>query len=245
MKTLLLSLREISKSYGEKNRKVKVLDNISLDIYDEFTSIIGPSGSGKTTLLKIIAGVEKPDTGEIKQYTKDLRIGFVFQFPTLLPWETVLENVTLPLIANGVSREKAREIAEKYLGLVGLSGFEDFYPHELSGGMRQRVNIARALAIEPTILLLDEPFSHLDPLTAENLRSEILDIWLSGATTVRSIILVTHNVDEAILMSDRIIILTPRPARIAKIINIDLPRPRDRRSVEFQKIEDLVYEYIS
>ncbi|MCC6062610.1 MAG: ABC transporter ATP-binding protein [Desulfurococcales archaeon] len=245
MKTLLLSLREISKSYGEKNRKVKVLDNISLDIYDEFTSIIGPSGSGKTTLLKIIAGVEKPDTGEIKQYTKDLRIGFVFQFPTLLPWETVLENVTLPLIANGVSREKAREIAEKYLGLVGLSGFEDFYPHELSGGMRQRVNIARALAIEPTILLLDEPFSHLDPLTAENLRSEILDIWLSGATTVRSIILVTHNVDEAILMSDRIIILTPRPAKIAKIINIDLPRPRDRRSVEFQKIEDLVYEYIS
>jgi len=245
MKTLLLSLREISKSYGEKNRKVKVLDNISLDIYDEFTSIIGPSGSGKTTLLKIIAGVEKPDTGEIKQYTKDLRIGFVFQFPTLLPWETVLENVTLPLIANGVSREKAREIAEKYLGLVGLSGFEDFYPHELSGGMRQRVNIARALAIEPTILLLDEPFSHLDPLTAENLRSEILDIWLSGATTVRSIILVTHNVDEAILMSDRIIILTPRPAKIVKIINIDLPRPRDRRSVEFQKIEDLVYEYIS
>ncbi|NAZ13356.1 MAG: ATP-binding cassette domain-containing protein [Desulfurococcales archaeon] len=245
MKTLLLSLREISKSYGEKNRKVKVLDNISLDIYDEFTSIIGPSGSGKTTLLKIIAGVEKPDTGEIKQYTKDLRIGFVFQFPTLLPWETVLENVTLPLIANGVSREKAREIAEKYLGLVGLSGFEDFYPHELSGGMRQRVNIARALAIEPTILLLDEPFSHLDPLTAENLRSEILDIWLSGATTVRSIILVTHNVDEAILMSDRLIILTPRPAKIAKIINIDLPRPRDRRSVEFQKIEDLVYEYIS
>jgi NitT/TauT family transport system ATP-binding protein len=245
MKTLLLSLKEISKSYGEKNRKVKVLDNISLDIYDEFTSIIGPSGSGKTTLLKIIAGVEKPDTGEIKQYTKDLRIGFVFQFPTLLPWETVIENVTLPLIANGVSREKAREIAEKYLGLVGLSGFEDFYPHELSGGMRQRVNIARALAIEPTILLLDEPFSHLDPLTAENLRSEILDIWLSGATTVRSIILVTHNVDEAILMSDRIIILTPRPAKIAKIINIDLPRPRDRRSVEFQKIEDLVYEYIS
>jgi NitT/TauT family transport system ATP-binding protein len=245
MKTLLLSLREISKSYGEKNRKVKVLDNISLDIYDEFTSIIGPSGSGKTTLLKIIAGVEKPDTGEIKQYTKDLRIGFVFQFPTLLPWETVLENIALPLIANGVSREKAREIAEKYLGLVGLSGFEDFYPHELSGGMRQRVNIARALAIEPTILLLDEPFSHLDPLTAENLRSEILDIWLSGATTVRSIILVTHNVDEAILMSDRIIILTPRPAKIAKIINIDLPRPRDRRSVEFQKIEDLVYEYIS
>ncbi|MCI4457014.1 MAG: ABC transporter ATP-binding protein [Desulfurococcaceae archaeon] len=245
MKTLLLSLREISKSYGEKNRKVKVLDNISLDIYDEFTSIIGPSGSGKTTLLKIIAGVEKPDTGEIKQYTKDLKIGFVFQFPTLLPWETVLENVALPLIANGVSREKAREIAEKYLGLVGLSGFEDFYPHELSGGMRQRVNIARALAIEPTILLLDEPFSHLDPLTAENLRSEILDIWLSGATTVRSIILVTHNVDEAILMSDRIIILTPRPAKIVKIINIDLPRPRDRRSVEFQKIEDLVYEYIS
>ncbi|MEZ0289956.1 MAG: ABC transporter ATP-binding protein [Sulfolobales archaeon] len=244
MKPVLMSLKNISKAYREKNREIKVLDNITLDILEDFTSIIGPSGAGKSTLLKIVAGVEKFDSGEIIYHTRDIKIGFVFQFPTLLPWMTVLDNIALPLRANGVEREKAYEIARKYLGLVGLLEFEDFYPHELSGGMRQRVNIARALAIEPTILLLDEPFSHLDPLTAENLRSEIMDIWLTGATSVRSIILVTHNVDEAILLSDRIVILTPRPARVSKIVEVNLPRPRDRRSSEFQKLEDLIYEYI-
>ncbi|MEM0044368.1 MAG: ABC transporter ATP-binding protein [Sulfolobales archaeon] len=244
MKPVLMSLRNISKNYKEKDREIKVLENISLDICEDFTSIIGPSGSGKTTLLKIIAGIEKYDSGEIIYHHKDIKIGFVFQFPTLLPWMTVLDNVALPLRANGMRREEAYETARKYLSLVGLLEFENFYPHELSGGMRQRVNIARALAVEPTILLLDEPFSHLDPLTAENLRSEIMDIWLSGATSVRSIILVTHNVDEALLLSDRVVIFTPRPGRISKILNIDMPRPRDRRSSEFQRLEDLVYEYI-
>lgn len=244
MKTIIMSLRNISKVYREKDKEIKVLDSISLDIYEDFTTVIGPSGSGKTTFLKIIAGIEKYDSGEIIHYDKNIKVGFVFQFPTLLPWMTVLENVMLPLRASGMNKEKAEEVARRYLSLVGLHEFKDFYPNELSGGMKQRVNIARALAIEPTILLLDEPFSHLDPLTAENLRSEIMDLWLSGVTSVRSIILVTHNVDEAILLSDRVIIFTPRPARISKIINIDMPRPRDRRSAEFQKLEDLIYEYI-
>lgn len=244
MGRVIMSLRNISKSFREKDREIKVLDNISLDIYEDFTSIMGPSGSGKSTLLRIIAGVEKYDSGEITYYEDNVRIGFVFQFPTLLPWMTVLENVALPLRAKGMSREQVENVARRYLSLVGLLEFKDFYPNELSGGMRQRVNIARALAIEPTILLLDEPFSHLDPLTAENLRSEIMDLWLSGVTSVRSIILVTHNVDEALLLSDRVVIFTPRPARISKIISVDLPRPRDRRSPEFQKLEDIVYEYI-
>lgn len=244
MKKVLMSLKNVSKTYREKNHEVKVLDNISLDIYEDFTSILGPSGSGKTTLLKIIAGIEKYDSGEIIYYSKDVRVGFVFQFPTLLPWMNVLDNVALPLRANGMPKEKAQEIARKYLSLVGLLEFENFYPHELSGGMRQRVNIARALAVEPTILLLDEPFSQLDPLTAESLRSEIMDIWLTGATPVKAILLVTHNVDEALLLSDRVVILTPRPGKISKILNIELPRPRDRKSSEFQSLEDLVYEYI-
>lgn len=244
MKKVLMSLKNVSKTYREKNHEVKVLDNISLDIYEDFTSILGPSGSGKTTLLKIIAGIEKYDSGEIIYYSKDVRVGFVFQFPTLLPWMNVLDNVALPLRANGMPKEKAHEIARKYLSLVGLLEFENFYPHELSGGMRQRVNIARALAVEPTILLLDEPFSQLDPLTAESLRSEIMDIWLTGATPVKAILLVTHNVDEALLLSDRVVILTPRPGKISKILNIELPRPRDRKSSEFQSLEDLVYEYI-
>lgn len=223
-----MSLCNVEKSYVDRDKKVKVLDNISLDIYDDFTSIIGPSGCGKTTLLKIIAGIESFDTGEIVYYDKNIKVGFVFQSPTLLPWMTVLENVMLPLGALGMNKEKAEEIARRYLSLVGLHEFKDFYPGELSGGMRQRVNIAKSIATEPTILLLDEPFSHLDTLTAENLRSEILDLWLSGVTSVKSIILVTHNVDEAILLSDRVVILTPRPARILKIIDIDIPRPRDK-----------------
>jgi NitT/TauT family transport system ATP-binding protein len=240
----LVNLVNIVKSFGGKGKALKVLDGISLDINEEFLAILGPSGCGKSTLLRIIAGVEKPDEGEIKSYS-DIVYGFVFQFPTLLPWLTVLDNVALPLLAKGIDKNIAREKALRYLSLVGLHGFEDFYPNELSGGMKQRVNIARALVVEPTILLMDEPFSQLDPLTAEALRAEILDLWLSGVTTVKGIVMVTHNVEEAVLMADRIIILTPRPAKIVKIIEVKLLRPRDRRSKEFQDIVDQVYEYVS
>ncbi|MEM0458642.1 MAG: ABC transporter ATP-binding protein [Thermofilaceae archaeon] len=241
----VLSIEDVRKSFRQGGNVVQVLDGISLEVGEEFIAILGPSGCGKTTLLRIIAGVEKPDGGRIVIHDKTPRVGFIFQFPTLLPWLTVLDNVALPLRANGMSWEEAREKAHKYLSLTGLQAFEDFYPRELSGGMKQRVNIARALAVEPTILLMDEPFSNLDPLTAESLRTEILDLWTLKVTTVRAIIMVTHSVDEAIFMADRVVILTPRPAKIRGIIEVDLPRPRDRRSPEFQKLEDKVYELIS
>lgn len=241
----MLSLVEVTKSFRQNGRVLPVLNGITLDVGEEFVAIIGPSGCGKTTLLRIIAGLEKPDGGKVVFHGGEARVGFIFQFPTLLPWLTVLDNVALPLRANGMSWSEARERTRKYLSLVGLQAFEDFYPRELSGGMKQRVNIARALAVEPTVLLMDEPFSHLDPLTAESLRSEILDLWTLGVTTVRAIIMVTHDVDEAIFMADRLVILTPRPAKIAGIVEVNIPRPRDRRSPEFQKLEDKVYELIS
>jgi NitT/TauT family transport system ATP-binding protein len=243
--TVVLSLVEVSKTFKQDSRSLPVLDKITLDVGEEFVAILGPSGCGKTTLLRIIAGLEKPDSGKVVLHKQDARVGFIFQFPTLLPWLTVLDNVALPLRANGMSWSEARERAKKYLSLVGLQTFEDFFPKELSGGMKQRVNIARALAVEPTILLMDEPFSNLDPLTAESLRSEILDLWSLGVTTVRAIIMVTHSVDEAIFMADRLVILTPRPAKIAGIVEVSIPRPRDRRSPEFQKLEDKVYELIA
>ena len=241
----MLSLVEVTKSFRQNGRVLPVLNGITLDVGEEFVAILGPSGCGKTTLLRIIAGLEKPDGGKVVFHGEGARVGFIFQFPTLLPWLTVLDNVALPLRANGMSWSEARERARKYLSLVGLQAFEDFYPRELSGGMKQRVNIARALAVEPTVLLMDEPFSNLDPLTAESLRSEILDLWTLGVTTVRAIIMVTHSVDEAIFMADRLVILTPRPAKIAGIVEVNIPRPRDRRSPEFQKLEDKVYELIS
>jgi len=243
--TVVLSLVEISKTFKQDGRSLPVLDRITLDVGEEFVAILGPSGCGKTTLLRIIAGLEKPDSGRVVLLRQDAKVGFIFQFPTLLPWLTVLDNVALPLRANGMDWSEARERAKKYLSLVGLQTFEDFFPKELSGGMKQRVNIARALAVEPTILLMDEPFSNLDPLTAESLRSEILDLWTLGVTTVRAIIMVTHSVDEAIFMADRLVILTPRPAKIAGIVEVNIPRPRDRRSPEFQKLEDKVYELIA
>lgn len=241
----MLTLSNVKKTFREDGRTLEVIGGITLEIGEEFISVLGPSGCGKTTLLRLIAGLEKADSGEIIFHTEDTRIGFVFQSPTLLPWLTVLDNVALPLVSQGMRWRDAREKARKFLSLVGLLPFEDFYPRELSGGMRQRVNIARALVVEPTILLMDEPFSQLDPLTAESLRTEVLDLWLYGVTTVRAIVMVTHNVDEAILMSDRIVVLTPRPAKIAGLITVDMPRPRDRRSPQFQQLEDKIYELIS
>ncbi|MGB9725153.1 MAG: ABC transporter ATP-binding protein [Fervidicoccaceae archaeon] len=243
---ILISLRGISKEYVSESGIIKVIEEITIDIKKEFLAILGPSGCGKSTLLRIIAGVEKYSRGEIIYAEGNIpKMGFVFQFPSLLPWMTVLENVALPLKNSGMRKEEARETARRYLSLVGLAGFEDLYPHELSGGMRQRVNFARALAVQPEILLMDEPFSNLDPLTAETLRAEVLDIWLSGITPLKGIVMVTHAVDEAIFLADRIVILTPRPSKIAKEIKVDLPRPRNRRSPEFEKLEDLVYSFVS
>ncbi|WP_434731146.1 ABC transporter ATP-binding protein [Thermogladius sp. KZ2Tp1] len=243
---LTLSIRGLTKKYKASGREVLVLDNISFDVGEEFIAILGPSGCGKSTLLRIIAGVEKPDSGTVEFHLgHEPRVGFVFQFPTLLPWMTILSNVALPLLARGVGEGEAREKARRALTLVGLGEFEDFYPNELSGGMKQRVNIARALAVEPDFLLLDEPFSNLDPLTAETLRSEVLDLWLSSVLPLKAIIMVTHNVEEAVLMADRIIVLSPRPAKIVKDVKLDIKRPRSRKMPEVQELVDRIYEYVS
>ena len=245
-KNYVVEVVGVSKSYISGGREVEVLKDISFEVGREFVSIIGPSGCGKSTLLRIIAGVEKPSGGRVVfNLNRKPIIGFVFQFPTLLPWMTVLDNVILPLIATGMQKSNAIEKARMTLKVVGLGGFEDFYPSELSGGMKQRVNIARALAIEPDVLLMDEPFSNLDPLTAESLRSEVLDIWLSSILPVKSIIMVTHNVEEAVIMSDKVIMLSPRPARVLKIVDVNIPRPRSRKMPEVQEMVDKVYEYVS
>ncbi|MEZ0394630.1 MAG: ABC transporter ATP-binding protein [Desulfurococcaceae archaeon] len=243
----LIKIVNLTKYYiNPAGKKVKVLDGITMDVREEFMAILGPSGCGKSTLLRIMAGVEKFDEGKIVYGgDKKPRIGFVFQFPTLLPWMTVLGNVMLPLLAEHVPEEEARERARRALALVGLEEFADFYPGELSGGMKQRVNFARALSIDPTILLMDEPFSNLDPLTAEALRNELIDLWLSNVTRVRAIVMVTHNVEEAVMMADRIVILSPRPARIVSMVDVKLPRPRNRRSEEIQKLVDQVYGLVS
>ncbi|PUA33161.1 MAG: nitrate/sulfonate/bicarbonate ABC transporter ATP-binding protein [Zestosphaera tikiterensis] len=247
MTEVVVSIKELEKEYLSGRVRIKVLNKINLEIRREFLAILGPSGCGKSTLLRILAGVEKPTKGTIEFHisSERPRIGFVFQFPTLIPWLTILENVALPLESAGIKPKEARDEARKYLSLVGLSGFENAYPHQLSGGMKQRVNITRALAIKPQILLLDEPFSNLDPLTAEALRAELLDIWLSGVAGVEAVVMVTHSIDEALFMADRIAILTPRPAEVRKVVEVNLPRPRNRRSPEFQKLEDYIYEFIS
>jgi NitT/TauT family transport system ATP-binding protein len=243
---IVIEVKEVSKSYATSGREVEVLRNISFAAGREFVAVLGPSGCGKSTLLRIIAGVEKPSRGEVVFHLDGKpSIGFVFQFPTLLPWLTVEENVLLPLMARGMSKKEALGNAYRALKIVGLYEFRDFYPNELSGGMRQRVNIARAIAVNPDILLMDEPFSNLDPLTAENLRSEILDIWLSSLLPIKTIVMVTHNVEEAVLMSDKIVVLSPRPATVLRIIENTLPRPRSRKASEVQELVDKVYEYVS
>lgn len=246
MSSNILEITGLEKYYPSRKGSIKVLDNIDLSVGEEFLSILGPSGCGKSTLLRIIAGVEKPDKGKIMFHIgREPRIGFVFQFPTLLPWMTVLDNITLPLIAMGAKPNDAREKALKVLSIVGLKELSDFYPSELSGGMKQRVNIARALVIDPDILLLDEPFSQLDPLTAEALRNEVIDLWISGITGIRAIIMVTHNLEEAILMSDRVVVFSPRPAKIIYDTLIPVPRPRTRKDPRIQELIDKVYEFMS
>lgn len=246
----LLEVRGLAKSFNLDGRVLEVIQDVSFTLErNEIIVIMGPSGCGKTTLIKIIAGVEKPTKGEVLYKGVRLddykpRIGVVFQSPSLVPWLTALENVALPLEARGVEGREARETAYRYLSLVGLSGFEDSYPWELSRGMNQRVALARALVVNPELLLLDEPFSQLDPLTAENLRAELLDLWHAQLASIEGIILVTHIVDEAVLMADRIIVMSIRPSRVVAEIKVGIPRPRNRWSSEFKKIVDQLYEYM-
>ncbi|RDD53629.1 MAG: ABC transporter ATP-binding protein [Candidatus Korarchaeota archaeon NZ13-K] len=244
----MLELDRVSKRFPSDGEELEVIREVSFSLREgELVSIVGPSGCGKSTILRMIAGIERPSSGRITFYGREIdspdpRISMIFQSFALVPWLKVLEQVELPLRARGV--RNSREIARKWLSLVGLSEFEEFLPKELSGGMRQRVGIARALAVEPSLLLMDEPFSSLDELTAETLRHEILELWKSSPS-LKSIILVTHNIEEAVLMSDRVVVLSRRPSVVLRVVNIDLPRPRNRRDEGIYEKVDEIYSLLS
>jgi NitT/TauT family transport system ATP-binding protein len=229
----MLEVRQLSKVFFEQNDPRRpglvALFNVSLTVRkNEFVSLLGPSGCGKTTLIRIIAGLLPPDRGEV--WVDGRRVSapgrdrcMVFQQFGLLPWRTVLGNVEFGLEIDGVPKDERRAIAARYLELVGLKGFEHYYPHQISGGMQQRVGIARALSKRPEILLMDEPFGAVDAQTREQLQEELLKIWAQTQTTV---VFVTHSIDEAIYLSDRVVVMQARPGRVKEEVAIDLPRPR-------------------
>ncbi|HLH02070.1 MAG TPA: nitrate/sulfonate/bicarbonate ABC transporter ATP-binding protein [Bryobacteraceae bacterium] len=244
----LLSAEHISKTFplpagGEQT----VLENVSLRVEPgEVVALLGRSGSGKSTLLRILAGLIRPSRGQVLRKGEELRgpnpdTAMVFQSFALLPWLTVQENAELGLTARGVQKQAAEEAALHALQMVGLEGFEGAYPKELSGGMRQRVGFARAFVMKPDVLMMDEPFSALDVLTAENLRGEISDLWERGVFPSRSIVLVTHNIEEAVLLADRIVILGANPGVIRGELRVEMPRPRDRKASRFGALVDYVY----
>ena len=224
----LLSVRNLKKTYTTRDGELEALGDVSFDIFSrEFVSIVGPSGCGKTTLLKIIAGLIPKSGGKIEvdkaQFDPSREVGFVFQKSLLLHWRKVLDNILLPIEILKMDKKIYRKRALELLELVGLKGFENSYPNELSGGMQQRVSIARALIHDPKLILMDEPFGALDAITRERMNIELLRIWTESKKTV---LFITHGINEAIFLSDRIIVLSDRPSRMVNSLNINLPRPR-------------------
>ena len=234
--------------YGKPFR---VLDDINLAIQSkEIMTLLGPSGCGKSTILRAVAGLLKPTAGEVLCHGQPLdglnqNVALVFQSFALYPWMTVTGNVQTVLQALGLPHQEVVERAERAIHLVGLAGFEEAYPRELSGGMKQRVGIARALSVDPEVLLLDEPFSQVDALTAESLRAEVIDIWASTDRNPSSILMVSHDIKEVVYMADRIVILSKDPGRVRTVVENKLPRPRDYRSPEFLDLVDRLHELIT
>lgn len=240
----LIYLKNVRKTFVENGYHNSVLSDIDIEIRDgEFFVFVGPSGCGKSTLLRIMSGLEKNYEGHVVLANgitpKD--VGFVFQQFALFPWLTVEENIGVGLLAQHVHESKRKEILRKELELFGLEKFSRVYPRDLSGGMRQRVGIARALATSPRIMFMDEPFSELDSFTAEELRKELLTLWKNHNLTI---VMVTHIVEEAIELADRIAVMTPRPGHIEAIFENNLPRPRKERSEEFYHLEDTITKVI-
>ncbi|MCD1295911.1 nitrate ABC transporter ATP-binding protein [Methanocella sp. CWC-04] len=238
-----IKIQNVCKDYSSNGSTLRAIDNISIDIKDsEFICIVGPSGCGKSTLLRMVAGLEPISSGEIHVAGKKVTsptpsIGFVFQEYTLFPWRNVQKNVEFGLELKGMPPEERSERAKKYLDMVGLSKFKDSYPHQLSGGMKQRAAIARTLAVDPDILLMDEPFGALDAQTRNLLQMQLLDIWKTERIKV---LFVTHSVDEAVFLADRVIIMSARPGRIKEIIDIDLPRPRVRTESDVNQLRNVI-----
>ncbi len=245
----LLEVKNVSQHYqtGSGEQGPAVLDNVSLSLKeDEIVGLLGRSGCGKSSLLRIVSGLVKPASGDVSYLGAPVDgpvdgVAMVFQSFALFPWLSVLANVELGLRARKVPKEEARRRALKAIDLIGLDGFESAFPKELSGGMRQRVGFARALVVHPNILLMDEPFSALDVLTAETLRTDLLDLWVEGRMPIKSILMVTHNIEEAVLMCNRIIVLASNPGRIAAEITVSLQHPRNRLDPEFRQLVDKIY----
>ena len=250
--TTIVTVDHVRLDYHKEKEPLPVLVDVSLtSSRDELVAITGPSGCGKSTLLRIIAGLIKPTSGSVKVLDSQVTsprtdISMVFQNFVLLPWRTALENVMFGLSSRGdLTEGQKREKAVSALEIAGLQGFESVYPGELSGGMKQRVGVARALAGDPRVMLLDEPFSSLDDLTAERLRKEMYTILINPQTSVQTVILVSHNVEEIIELADKVVVLSSRPAHVVGELKVDLPRPRNKKSEEFFQWVDRVYSLLS
>src|ERR1700683_1678484 len=248
----IIEASAIEKSFVQpEGRQVQVIAPLDLSLEpDCITALLGPSGSGKSTLLRMLSGLAAPSAGKVFWHGKPLghckpNVAIVFQSFALFPWLTVLDNVEAPLLARGLPHFERHRRALRALVSVGLKGFENAYPKELSGGMKQRVGFARALAVEPEILFMDEPFSALDVLTAENLRGELLELWIGKKIPTRSIFIVTHNIEEAVLLADRVIVLGRNPARIRADFRVLLPQPRERKSATFLVYVDYIYKLMT
>ena len=247
--TTILDVDKVSQvfSTGSGEARAPVLSDVSMRMKTgEIVALLGRSGSGKSTLLRIISGLTRPTEGTVKIGGEPVdgpakEVAMVFQSFALFPWLDVLDNVEIGPRSNGVPLDETRKRALKAIDTIGLDGFESAYPKELSGGMRQRVGFARALVMQPTILLMDEPFSALDVLTAETLRTDLLDLWQEGRMPIKAILMVTHNIEEAVLMADRVLVLSSNPGRIASEIPVTLPHPRDRLDPGFRDLVEKIY----
>lgn len=245
---ILLDIRQVCRSFPKgSGEELLVLEKVYLTIRaGEIVGLLGRSGSGKSTLLRIIAGLISPSSGAAECRGEAIQgppqgVSMVFQSFALFPWLTVLQNVELGLEALGIDRVERRTRALAAIDLIGLDGFESAYPKELSGGMRQRVGFARGLVVHPDLLLMDEPFSALDVLTAENLRTDLIDLWVEGRLPIKSVLMVTHNIEEAVLMCDRILVFSSNPGRVAAEIRVDLAHPRNRLDPNFRQLVDSIY----
>ena len=248
----IIRAEKIEKYYAQPSaNRIQVISATDLSIVPgEILALLGPSGSGKSTMLRMLSGLSTPSAGRVYWHEQpiaeaEINVSIVFQSFALFPWLTVIENVEAPLQARGVAPEERRARSMKMLDTVGLDGFEAAYPKELSGGMKQRVGFARALVVEPEVLFMDEPFSALDVLTAENLRSELLELWANKTMPTKAVFLVTHNIEEAVLLADRIVVLGRNPGHIRTDFRVQLPQPRDRKSEAFTQLVDYIYKVLT